>query len=101
MCEWGMTEQMWLTIPAPLSHTGKDELKLVGVDKCIAPMVRALNDAGISTVASCCGHGKQPGRISLRDGRDIFIVPDYDTGQKISRAFTAINDVRDAEISDE
>jgi hypothetical protein len=45
----------------------------VGVDECIAPIVEALNKAGAFTVASCCGHGTQPGSIVLRDGRELTI----------------------------
>jgi len=27
------------------------------VDACIAPLVQMLNDFGVRTVGSCCGHG--------------------------------------------
>lgn len=30
----------------------------IQVDRCIAERVRQLNDQGIWTEASCCGHGK-------------------------------------------
>lgn len=30
------------------------------VDSCIAPLVQKLNDYGIKTITSCCGHGKTP-----------------------------------------
>lgn len=30
--------------------------KIFRVDACIAPIVKALNDGGIKTLASCCGH---------------------------------------------
>ena len=43
------------------------------IDKCIALIVAALNSSGIETIASCCGHGKQKGRIDLIDGRVLFI----------------------------
>ncbi len=46
----------------------------VRVDHCIAGIVRALNDLGIPTVASCCGHGKMHGVISLEDGRELVIM---------------------------
>lgn len=59
----------------------------VWCDPCIAPLVRMLNDGGLATVASCCGHGHRPGRISLVDGRELLIVPDFDTAQVIDRAF--------------
>jgi len=67
MCEWGDTTKIWVTIPAHLSHTGEDYRKYVGVDSCIADFVQMLNDNGIETVASCCGHGKQPASIILRN----------------------------------
>lgn len=45
-----------------------------GVDPCIADVVRALCMDGLRTVASCCGHGHRPGRISLADGRELFVA---------------------------
>jgi tRNA(Phe) wybutosine-synthesizing methylase Tyw3 len=74
MCEWGTTEIVVVNIPADLSHTGKSYVKLAKIDKCIAPIVRALNEAGIKTRSSCCGHGKTDGRIDLQDGRILLIV---------------------------
>ena len=53
------------------------------VDKCIAPLIQVLNDNGFSTRASCCGHGKAFGNISLRDGRELIIMPDYETARFI------------------
>lgn len=32
--------------------------KLKAVDQCIAPFILQLNHAGIKTINSCCGHGK-------------------------------------------
>ena len=54
----------------------------VWCDPCLAPLIRALNDGGIGTVASCCGHNGKgsdrqqtnaPGWVMLRDGRTLFI----------------------------
>jgi hypothetical protein len=45
----------------------------VWCDPCIAPLVKALNDAGLRTVASCCGHGKVAGSVILADHRWIHI----------------------------
>lgn len=58
----------------------------VWCDPCIAPLVKALNESddlprvpsrlnpdGVTTVASCCGHGKRPGHIALADGRWLTI----------------------------
>lgn len=51
-----------------------------GYDNCIASLIKALNDSGIETVASCCGHGKS-GNIALRDGRELIIAKDYKTAR--------------------
>ena len=48
--------------------------KVCCIDRCIHQIVAALNAGGISTVASCCGHGKMPGRIDLEDGRTLAII---------------------------
>jgi hypothetical protein len=50
------------------------EGKRIGVDACIAPIVAALNRAGIRTVASCCGHGGREGEIALADGRWLTVT---------------------------
>ena len=54
-----------------------------GVDSCIEPLVKALNDAHIKTVASCCSHGKGLGSIVLRDGRELLIAKDFKEARKI------------------
>ena len=48
--------------------------RVVCVDFCIHQIVAALNAGGVLTVASCCGHGKRPGRIDLEDGRVLKVV---------------------------
>jgi hypothetical protein len=73
MCEWGNDIVMIVPIPAGLSHTGKFRWEEKGIDSCIAPIVKALNDAGIYTANSCCGHGKTDGSILLHDGRELVI----------------------------
>ena len=79
MCEWGNTKILII------------DDKARDIDSCIYFIVKVLNDAGIKTVASCCGHGKRPGNICLIDGREIIIAPDYETGRKIDKAFPPIN----------
>lgn len=61
--------------------------KTVFCDPCIAEIVRALNAAGVETIASCCGHGLRPGNIALADGREIIIARNYDEGRVIDRVF--------------
>jgi hypothetical protein len=83
MCEWGKCEQVRLFRPNKKGRTH------VPVDSCIAPIVQALQDAGIDTIASCCGHGKIPGSILFRDddkimgSRELIIVSDRDERNKI------------------
>ena len=74
MCKRGTDTVLDLPIPAHLSHTGKEYRKKVPVDACIAPIVKALNDAGIKTIQSCCGHDKGHGTIDLMDGRRVMII---------------------------
>jgi hypothetical protein len=73
MCEWGNDVILLVPIPAELSHTEQFRWDYKGVDSCIAPIIQALNDAGIYTSQSCCGHGKGDGRIDLHDGRILVI----------------------------
>lgn len=64
----------------------KNDKKSYHVDACIAPIVKALNNANIETIASCCGHGEVKGRIALRDGRELVIFNEYEW-EKISSVF--------------
>ena len=62
-----------VTIPADLSPNGKEFKKLMPIDKCIADLVQALEDANIKMRGSCCGHGEREGDIDLQDGRILII----------------------------
>lgn len=75
MCKHGTDVPLEVTIPAHLSHTGETRKDVKGIDACIAPIVAALNAAGIETWQSCCGHGKGTGQINLADGRTLVITP--------------------------
>lgn len=59
-------------LPHP-SHTGQQHQAIKGVDACIAGVVCALNDGGVTTTGSCCGHGRNDGSILLADGREIIV----------------------------
>ncbi len=37
------------------------------IDECIAPIIKSLQDAGVVTITSCCGHGRTDGYILLED----------------------------------
>lgn len=62
------------------------------IDKCIAPIVKALNNIKVKTIACCCGHKRQPGSIILADGREILIFPDRESAKKAESLFPPIND---------
>jgi len=44
-----------------------------GIDPCLVPIITVLNEGGIETIASCCGHGRRPGSIILKDERELII----------------------------
>lgn len=67
MCEWGTDVE----VENLLTADGKR--RIWRIDACIAPIIKALNEGGIDTSASCCGHGKGPGRIDLVDGRTLIL----------------------------
>jgi hypothetical protein len=79
MCRWNDT-----TIVNINNHP-------IAIDRCIARLVEVLSEAGLETVASCCGHGKRPSNIALADSREIIIAPDYETGRRIDQMFPPIN----------
>lgn len=64
---------MEVTILPHLAHDGQQRQAIKGVDACIANIVSALNDGGVMTTSSCCGHGKSDGSILLADGREIIL----------------------------
>lgn len=64
---------MEVTILAHLAHDGQQRRAVKDVDACIANIVRALNDGGVMTTSSCCGHGRSDGSVLLADGREIIL----------------------------
>jgi hypothetical protein len=67
--------------------------KTIGVDRCIAPLVKALNDAGYQTLASCCGHGRLPATVPLVDlqGKErwLILTKDRAEGETMMASFYA------------
>ncbi len=76
MCKHGTTRNVSVKIPADLSYTGYARFTMRDIDECIAPIVQALQQAGIDMRGSCCGHGKADGYITLQDGRELMIKKD-------------------------
>lgn len=75
-----------------VTHRNDAGKATVWCDPCLAPLIRALNRGGLRTVASCCGHGHRPGRISLADGRELFLVANYKAATELDRFYpTDIN----------
>jgi len=70
-CKKCGTDAVMVKLCKPREHSGRT---IVPVDACIAPIVQALNDAGIETLGSCCGHGIMSGDIRLADGRILTII---------------------------
>lgn len=72
MCNHENREAAMVVIdPGTPERHGRDG---VWCDPCLAPLVKALNDGGVRTVASCCGHGAHAGSIALADGRWLHIA---------------------------
>lgn len=55
------------------------------IDACISHIVAALNAGGVATVASCCGHKSPLGSIILADGRELLIVPNWESARRAEK----------------
>ena len=92
MCKWGTHTKVKLCkidLKGLTKNQHKGRAKILDmkeneelIDSCIAPLVQMLNDYGIETIASCCGHGKvkisniriHPKNIKLSIMKDTFTV---------------------------
>lgn len=75
MCQHREDTLVNVLIPADLSCIGVARWKETKIDHCIAPIVKALQEAEINMRGSCCGHGRSEGYIHLEDGRYFLILP--------------------------
>lgn len=63
MCEWGTT------VPMPLNGRVRD------IDSCLALLIATLNTIpALETSGCCCGHGKMPGSVLLKDGSALVVM---------------------------
>ena len=62
----------------------------VWCDPELVPIVKALNDAGIATTASCSGHGYQPGSIILANDTELRLFT-FEQARAIDKMFPGIN----------
>jgi hypothetical protein len=60
-------------VSVPLSHRTERGFTTASVDACLAEFVQRLNNAGLQTIASCCGHGDGPATVILEDGRELLV----------------------------
>ncbi len=89
MCKHDPTYAAQATIT--LHHKTKRGRVTAQCDPCIEPIVQALNDGGIQTTASCCGHGHRPAAVILEDGRELLILPDYETARLLDHLWPDIH----------
>ena len=73
MCEWGNTTLVKVRVPADLSAEQMKVWKWKPIDRCIAPVVSALQEAGIDMRGSCCGHRQRSGTILLQGGQELVL----------------------------
>lgn len=78
MCKWGNTKTLFLN--------GKYR----DIDSCIADLVEHLNNYYKPTIASCCGHNKQPVSIVFSDKSEIRIMT-FEQARKVDKLFLPIN----------
>lgn len=76
MCAHGDTVPVEVMVLAGLAHERRDTRKVKPIDRCIAPIVKALDAGGVYMTGSCCGHGKRNGEILLADGRILRVQAD-------------------------
>ncbi len=79
MCEWKTTKVLII------KGVKRD------IDSCIYDLVKILNGHGMQTIATCCGHSKQPSSIVLKDGRELRIFDNYEDARKVDKLFPPIN----------
>jgi hypothetical protein len=84
MCDHNDTVPLLVFLPASHSHTGEGRWVTKPVDRCVAPLVDALNRHGVLTLSSCCGHGKGPGSIRLQDGRELAVHEQFVTSKPLN-----------------
>lgn len=73
MCDHDNREQAMTVIRRDDSGT-----PTIWCDPCLAPLIESLNDAGLATIASCCGHGEYNGWVMFRDGRTVEVHATHD-----------------------
>lgn len=73
MCEWNNLSLVKLCQPKEVS--GRE---VVPVDSCIASLVQRLNDIGLHTLGSCCGHNKRGLSVIIEIEGKVYEVKQYE-----------------------
>lgn len=83
MCDYPNREAAMVTI-----RTDENGEPTVWCDPCLSQLVTALNDGGMPTRASCCGHGTHVVSVALADGRWLVVMTAEDWAAFDSRRGT-------------
>jgi len=83
MCIWGTDEVVEVTMQPCKPYHLIEWKKQCKIDKCIAPIVKVLEDNNIRMLASCCGHGKADGHILLLDMTELTIPIELTSNKRI------------------
>ena len=62
------------TVVVPIWSSNQKRLVGRDIDRCLVPLVRALNAGGFETDACCCGHGYVPPSVILSDDTWLVIL---------------------------
>ena len=68
MCEYGCS------LPVRLNERSFRGGKTAMVDKCIAPVIQRMQDAGLRTSSCCCGHGTGASLIIWEEDAKAAVV---------------------------
>lgn len=73
MCKWGTSKVVKVTMQPDYYNYFTEWIKDCKVDSCIADIVETLEYNNVRMLASCCGHGKDDGKILLKDRSELII----------------------------
>ena len=69
-----MCKQKEVILDLPDSIATHKQNRTVGVDACIAEVIRHLWSKGIETLGCCCGHGREDPSLIVADGYGLISI---------------------------
>jgi len=63
------------------------KLKTAKVDDELGPLVQYLNDKGIETVGCCCGHGRYPATVLIKEKGKIIDIFSQEEVPRVKRFY--------------